>query len=256
MGAGRLTAVTMFMKRREVLQFYLTLLVMTFLLQWNLRGFRANHSDLHTLVAAKTPAVIALQETKLRPEHSCNLYHYKSYRYDSASGTVAHGGTAVLVHPSVPSCPYQLQTELQAPAVTVDFQRLTIVIVSLYLPPGGNLPSDQLQELVQQLPSNFLILGDLNTHNTVWGCRYTNRRGRHLEDLINQNNICVLNNGSPTHITLPPGSTSAIDLSLASSTVADRFRWKTHTTPCGSDHFPAWLWSDMPHPGTGHRSGI
>ena len=237
------------MKPRGVLTFYLAVLVMTFLLQWNLRGFRANHSDLLTLAAAKTPAVIALQETKLRHQHSCNLHQYKSYRYDSSSGTVAHGGTAVLIHPSVPSHSYRLRTDLQAAAAVVDLHRLQIVVVSLYIPPGGNLPSDLLQDLIQQLPNNFLILGDLNTHNTIWGSAYTNRRGRHLEEIINRNSLCILNNGSPTHITLPSGSTSAIDLSLASATVADRFQWKTHETPCGSDHFPIWLWSDMPHPG-------
>ena len=234
----------------QVLIFYLSVLAMTFMMQWNLRGFRANHADLHALAAAKTPAVIALQETKLKPEHTCNLHHYKSYRYDHPSVTVAHGGVALMVHNSVPSYPYRLRTDLQAVAATVDFRQLKITIVSLYIPPEGNLPADSLQRMIQQLPSNFLILGDFNTYNTVWGCSYTNSRGRRLEDIMHSNNICILNNGSPTHITLPSGSTSAIDLSLSSAAVADRFRWRTHMSPCGSDHFPIWLWSEIPHPGS------
>ena len=222
---------------------------MTFIMQWNLRGFRDNHADLHALAAAKTPAVIALQETKLKPEHTCNLHHYKSYRYDHPSVTVAHGGVALMVHNSVPSYPYRLRTDLQAVAVTVDFRQFKTTIVSLYIPQDENLPADSLQNMIQQLPTNFLILGDLNTHSTVWGSPFTNSRGRRLEDIIHRNKICILNDGSPTHITLPSGSTSAIDMSLSSAAVADRFRWRTHMSPCGSDHFPIWLWSETPHPG-------
>ena len=229
---------------------FLFVLAMTLMLQWNLRGFRANHADLHALVAAKTPVVVALQETKLKPEHSCTLQHYKSYRFDHPSTTVAHGGVALLVHNGVASTPYRLQTDLQAVAATVDLRQFKVTVVSLYIPPEGRLPADSLQRLVRQLPSNYLLLGDFNTHSTVWGCQYTNSRGRLLEDFIHSNNLCILNNGSPTHIALPSGSSSAIDLSLSSATVFDRFRWRIHMSPCGSDHFPIWLWSETPHPGS------
>ena len=111
------------------------------------------------------------------------------------------------------------------------------------------MPSDPFQDLTQQLPGNFLILGDFNAYGTVWGCSHKNSRGRHLEDIIHRNNICILNTVSQTHIALPSGSTSEIDLSLSSASLADRFRWQTHASPCGSDHFPIWLWADMPHPG-------
>ena len=111
------------------------------------------------------------------------------------------------------------------------------------------MPADPFQDLIQQLPGNFLILGDFNAHGTAWGCSHTNTRGRHLEYIIHRNNICILNAGSQTHIALPSGSTSAIDLSLSSASVDDRFRWRTHASPCGSDHFPIWLWADIPHPG-------
>ena len=79
---------------RRALALFFYLIAMTYLLQWNLRGFNANYSDLHMLTATKTPAIIALQETKLKAETPCNLHHYKSYRYDHPTVTTAHGGTA------------------------------------------------------------------------------------------------------------------------------------------------------------------
>ena len=246
---GDLPSAVKMSSSRQISSTLFSLTTMTCLLQWNLRGFTANFSDLHALASATTPAIIALQETKLKADLPCRLQYYKSYRYDLPSVTTAHGGTALLVHYSAPSYPHPLRTDLQAVSATVDLQRFKITVVSIYLPPGENLPADALQDIIHQLPSNFIILGDFNAHSTVWGCTRTNSRGRHLEDIIHRNNICILNTGSPTHIALPSGSTSAIDLSLCSASVADRFRWRTHASPCGSDHFPIWLRTDTPHPG-------
>ena len=113
------------------------------------------------------------------------------------------------------------------------------------------MPADPFQDLIQQLPGNFLILGDFNAHGTIWGCSHTNSRGRHLEDIIHRNNICILNTGSQTHIALlcRQDRRRRLTCPLSSASVADRFHWRTHASPCGSDHFPIWLSADIPHPG-------
>ena len=229
--------------------FLISLMSLTSILQWNMRGFRANITELQALISSKSPVVAAIQETKLKQEHSCNIHHYKTYRYDAPSVTIAHGGVALLVHYSAPSTPFHLRTNLQAVAATVDFGNLQVTCVSIYLPPDEDFPDNALQELIRQLPRNFVLLGDFNAHSTVWGCTRSNRRGSRLEDLILRNDMCILNTGLPTHIALPSGNTSAIDLSLSSPTLADRFRWRTHSHPSGSDHYPIWLWSNTPHPG-------
>lgn len=78
----------------------LVLYLMTFILQWNMRGFRANHTELQALLAQKTPVVVALQETKLKHDHHCQQIYYKTFRYDVHSTTIAHGGVALLAHSS------------------------------------------------------------------------------------------------------------------------------------------------------------
>ena len=228
---------------------FLVLYSMTHVLQWNMRGFRANATDLQALIASKTPAVVALQETKLKQGQTLNIHHYKSFRYDNPTVTIAHGGVALLVHYSTPSTTYQLRTNLQAVAATVDLADLKVTIVSIYIPPAEEFPVDEFDSLVRQLPRNYIIMGDFNAHNSVWGCTRTNRRGRRLEEVVLRHDLCILNSGHPTHIALPSGTTSAIDLSLCSASVGDRFRWRTHSNPCGSDHYPIWLWSETPHPG-------
>ena len=60
-------------------------------------------------------------------------------------------------------------------------------------------------------------MGDFNAHSTAWGCNHTGPRGCVLEDFIRDGSLCILNTGQRTHITLPSGQTSALDLSLAHS---------------------------------------
>ena len=96
------------------------------ILQWNMRGFRSNITDLQALVASKSPVAVALQETKLKPEHNCNLHHYKTYRHDLTNTQIAHGGVALLVHYSVPSVSFPLRTGLQAVAATVDLTHIKL----------------------------------------------------------------------------------------------------------------------------------
>ena len=61
-----------------------------------------------------------------------------------------------------------LQTELQPTAVSVTLDR-EITICSVYIPPSFSLNSQHLDNLLQQLPSPYILLGDFNGHNILWG---------------------------------------------------------------------------------------
>ena len=42
-------------------------------------------------------------------------------------------------------------------------------ICSVYIPPSFPLYSQHLDNLLQQLPSPYILLGDFNGHNILWG---------------------------------------------------------------------------------------
>ena len=44
-----------------------------------------------------------------------------------------------------------------------------ITICSVYIPPLFSLNSQHFDSLLQQLPSPYIILGDFNGHNILWG---------------------------------------------------------------------------------------
>ena len=165
---------------------------------------------------------------------------------------VAHGGVLLALHHSIPARQLVLRSPLQAVAARIVLNHREVTLCSLYLPPGVELPLQELGRLASELPPPLLLLGDFNAHSTSWGCNDTNTRGRLLERFIDDETLCVLNTGMRTHFTLPSGQTSALDLSIVSPQLAHLFTWSVHEEPLGSDHFPTWLrYQDSP--GLGHR---
>ena len=211
------------------------------ILQWNCRGIRTSALDLQACVRQTRPLAICLQETKLSPESYFSMKGYSIFRKDLTVNTISHGGVLLAVHHSVPVKQVPLVTSLQAVAARLCFIHREVTVCSIYCPPGVALPLVELHQLIAELPPPVLILGDFNSHHSAWGCDSTCPRGRRLASFLNDESLCLLNTGAPTHFTLPSGGTSALDLSLASPQLSPLFTWRADHDPMGSDHFPVWI---------------
>lgn len=75
-----------------------------------------------------------------------------------------------------------LNTNVQAVSVNLAHTK-SITICLTYIPPGSVLDTTDLESPVLQLPTPFLLLGDLNVHNPLWGNKNTNGRGRNVENI-------------------------------------------------------------------------
>ena len=84
----------------------------------------------------------------------------------------------------------------------------------LYIPPSFALRPKYLNSLLQQLPSPFMLLGDFNGHNVLWGSKDNDPRGDLTEDFITQNDICLMNDKSNTFLDSGKGTFSALNLSI------------------------------------------
>ena len=71
-----------------------------------------------------------------------------------------------------------------------------------------------LDEIVNQLPTHFLLLGDFNGHHFIWGADDVNDKGRIIENFINKNNLCLYNNKTPTYLHPATGTYTSLDLSI------------------------------------------
>ena len=162
--------------------------------------------------------------------------HHKSPR----DGDRAHGGVAIIVNKSIQHSNIILNTNLQAVAIRANFDR-EITICSIYLPPRSGFTLNEIQALVNQLPPPFLLLGDMNSHNPLWGGNVLDREGRTIDDLIQNSNLSLYNDGSMTYHNIYNNIFSAIDLSICSPAIHLNFNWTVDEFLHGSDHFPILL---------------
>ncbi|CAH2107345.1 unnamed protein product [Euphydryas editha] len=85
-------------------------------------------------------------------------------------------------------------------------------------------------------------MGDFNSHHTSWGSHSNDGFALLLLDLFDDANLCILIDGSPTRRVYPgQNPKSAIDLSLASPSLASMLSWNVLPSTFGSDHFPLIL---------------
>ncbi|GBP06353.1 RNA-directed DNA polymerase from mobile element jockey [Eumeta japonica] len=107
----------------------------------------------------------------------------------------------------------------------------------MYIPPHQSISQQSLINIVGNTCPPILISGDFNSWSTLWGSAETNSRGKILENFILNEDLIILNNGSPTHFTTHKTFTH-IDITLCSSQLAPLCAWKTLHDLYGSDHFP------------------
>ena len=69
------------------------------------------------------------------------------------------------------------------------------------------------------------LMHSFNGHSKVWGCLDTIDRGEIIEDVIAENDLCLLNEKQPTYLHPPTGNYYAIDLSLCHPNIYLDFDW-------------------------------
>ncbi len=205
-------------------------------INWNVNSVKAKLPELQILIAQHSPDVLLLQETKLKPAQAFSLKNYNIHRKDF-DGNFARGGVLIAVHNKIITKPLVLQTNLQACAVAVNLPT-KLTLCSIYIHQDDDLSGMVLHNLVQQLPKPYLLCGDFNAHNIIWGSSNTNTRGKNIENFIDQQNLILHNTGKPTHFNVYNGNTSAIDLVLSTNSIAHLVDWDTLEQLYGSDHYP------------------
>ena len=133
-----------------------------------------------------------------------------------------------------------MNTNLQAVAVSITPHRV-ITLCSIYIPPSLKLSPKDLDDLVPQQPSPFILLGDLNGHNILWDSKDINDKGRIIESSIDNHGLCLYNTKTPTYLHPATGTYTSLDLSICLPTLLLDYDWKVHDNLCGSDHFPIIL---------------
>ena len=218
-----------------------------FIIQWNCRGLAANRQELELLAQKYNAPVICLQETNLKDDQMTlkgYVAHHKSGRIDDMNR--AHGGVSIFIKSNLPQSVVDVTSPLQAIVVKVTLHT-TITFCNLYIPPSTALHLRDLTHLESQLPKPFMIVGDFNSHNYLWGGNKSDAKGNVMETFMTRSNICLFNDDTPTYLHPATGSFTSIDLTMCSPSLFMDFTWRVEEDLHGSDHFPIILKSHY-HP--------
>jgi hypothetical protein len=68
-----------------------------------------------------------------------------------------------------------------------------LTICNIYLPNQKQFTTANIEQIIQQFPTPYIILGDFNAYSPLWGSDKTNPRGKAIEKLLEKDNIALLN---------------------------------------------------------------
>ena len=80
----------------------------------------------------------------------------------------------------IPQSKINLNTKLLAIAIKATVHKQMIVCF-LYIPPKNAMDKSELNKLIAQPSKPFLILGDVNGYNTIWGSKERNQKAEYLK---------------------------------------------------------------------------
>lgn len=156
----------------------------TQIIHWNVRGLLHNLDDIKELLYKYTPKVLCVQETHLKHTQTNFLRQYAIFRKDRDDTLVSSGGVAIIVDRGVACREVELRTPLEAVAIRgVLFDKL-VTISSVYIPPNYQLNKSEFQNYIDELPAPYIVVGDLNAHNSLWGDSRCDARGRLIENFV------------------------------------------------------------------------
>lgn len=209
-------------------------------IQWNCNGFYNKLGEITHIVSEFQPLILCIQETHLKPQQKCRILGYNCYRKEFMDGNRASGGVATFIDDSIYSENFNIVTGFQAVATKITIPNYgKIIVCNIYLPNRQKFNQKNLQDLINQLTSPYILVGDFNAHHSLWGGTHIDSRGKIIESLYLQNDqLVLLNEKAPTHLSMSSGTLSAIDLSFCSGSLAASLDWEVIQDAQTSDHFP------------------
>lgn len=210
----------------------------TKIIQWNINGLHAHTEFLEKLIQDESPDIICIQETNFKLNSVKKIKNFKSLHKNRTNCLAASGGIVIYVNNNIHCEEIKLNTKLEAIACYAIINSKKISICNLYIPNSHFLQKSEITDLIKELPKPYIIMGDFNSHNTLWGSKTTDTRGKMIENTLNDLNLILLNSTQPTHHNISNGSFSSIDLSICEPSLADHLEWNVLEELYSSDHFP------------------
>ncbi|XP_064469998.1 uncharacterized protein LOC135384740 [Ornithodoros turicata] len=187
------------------------------------------------LASYQTP-ILAISEAYVKDDFRLSGYHIVRSGGAASSRTIlcVRSDLTFAVQPRTPGIAVDYVT------CVVRFRDVLLTVVSLYVPPSSALTKREVKHLLENLPPPFILVGDINAHHPLWGSRKTDAKGRIWSDVIDELDVCLLNDGSSTFMRRD-FTTDVLDVSICSKDVFRKASWSTDCDGRGSDHLPIYI---------------
>lgn len=206
--------------------------------QFNIQSANSKKQLLINFLQNKNIDICLLNETWLKDHQNFSIPGYNFYNKNSVN---SHNGVAILIKPflkyTVLDTPFYEDIQTIALSLSTEIGAMTVLCV--YCPQrGSHIRINKLRNIIRDLPKPILVSGDFNAHHIAFGCYSTKSRGEDLYNLIDDCELCILNDGNFTTVNRPTCNPSAIDVTFISANLAPLCEWSVHDDAMGSYHYP------------------
>ena len=195
------------------------------ILQWNAQSIIAHGSELKHNVynTPQKPDIICIQESWLKNRINYALDNYSIIRKDRIGER--GGGVCIFIKNNIA---YKIK-ENKSVNINLEYNHIEFIInnkhfnlINIYNP-GGKINKEEYNLLFAV--KNAIICGDFNSKNILWKSNKTDYNGKNIQELLDEHNLYILNDGTGTHITYS-GNITPIDLTFVSSNLSNISSWK------------------------------
>ena len=116
------------------------------------------------LVDSFEPQIFCLQETNFKHQNTRQIKSYKTFNKNRNSRHTS-GGVVTLIRSTIHSEEITISSNYEVIFTKI---KINLYICNLYVSNSQQLNESELTQLTNQLPKPFIILGNLNSHNTFW----------------------------------------------------------------------------------------
>ena len=207
-------------------------------MQWNAQSIHHNKYFFKQFLNNNNIQIALISETWLKQNINFQIRGYTIVRNDCGNN---HNGVAIVIHNSLnfQHISTFFDISLQNIMVKVQIYNKFINILSFYCPPSVRFNKTKFNNLIKNISGPVIVAGDFNAHHTVWGCSSVDSRARDIIDVMEENDLVLLNDGSPTTIGSNLWRPNGLDLTMVSSSLVLSCEWQVVDSPLGgSYHLP------------------
>ena len=208
-------------------------------MQWNAEGLMRKKTELEHIMNKDNIDICCIQETHLQKDMTFKARGYQCFRTDRG-GDRRKGGIITLIKSNINAYMSSSSNDgAEQHTITVNTLKRDIILVNYYCPNNVNLALHN----IHVRDSNFIIMGDFNSHSQSWGYDHIDARGEEIEAWQDDKNLALINQpyDTPTFYSRCWHTTSTPDIALCTEDLHSITMRKVGDQLGGSDHRPAYL---------------